>query len=180
MSSNAEHFESSLWYVACSTNCSRILIDSMIVHCKKANNRMTAAGFTLIEVLIAFVIFGIVSSGVIYGYVQANRMAEWSSMSLAAQSLAAQGMEQARAAKWDTQVWPQTNGDFLGQTQYFQVDTNDVPTTGAPLLITNYLSITNISASPPLRQIRSDVVWTFPLTGRVFTNTVITLRAPDQ
>src|ERR1019366_4307855 len=152
----------------------------MMVHWKQTNNRMTAAGFTLIEVLIAFIVFGIVSSGVIYGYVQANRMAEWSSMSLGAQSYAIQGLEQARAAKWDTQVWPQTNGDYLGLTQYSQVDTNDVPTTGAPLLITNKIYITQISASPPLRQIRSDVEWIFPLTGRVCTNTAITLRAPDQ
>ena len=54
------------------------------------------AGFTLIEILIAVVIFGMLSSGLIYGYVQANRMAEWSSMSLAAQSYASQGLEQAR------------------------------------------------------------------------------------
>jgi prepilin-type N-terminal cleavage/methylation domain-containing protein len=152
----------------------------MKVRRKQANNRMAVAGFTLIEVLIAFLIFGMVSSGIIYGYIQANRMSEWSSMSLGAQSYALQGLEQARAAKWDTQVWPQTNGDYLGQTQYSQVDTNDVPTTGAPLLITNYISITNIWTSPPLKQIRSDVVWRFPLTGRLFTNTVITLRAPDQ
>ncbi len=156
----------------------------MMVHWKKPDNQITAAAFTLIEVLIAFVVFGIVSSGVIYGYVQANRLAEWSSMSLGAESYALQGLEQARASKWDTQVWPQTNGpgtgDWLGLTNYFQVDTNDVPTTGAPVLITNYISITSISASPPIRQIRSDVVWAFPLTGKLFTNTAITLRAPDQ
>ena len=138
------------------------------------------------EVLIAFLIFGLAISGMITGYVQANRMAEWSSMSLGAQSYALQGVEQARAAKWDTQVFPATNtgpgtGDELGLTNYYQVDTNDVPTTGQPLLLTNYISITQVgNGSPPLRQIRSDCAWVFPLTGKVYSNTVITLRAPDQ
>jgi type II secretory pathway pseudopilin PulG len=156
----------------------------MMVHWKQKNNRITTAAFTLIEVLIAFLIFGLVSAGIVFGYVQANRMAEWSSMSLGAQSYAIQGVEQARAAKWDTQVWPQTTGpgtgDWLGTTNYSQVDTNDVPTTGAPILLTNYIGIMNVSTSPPLRQITSQVVWAFPLTGVLFTNTVITLRAPDQ
>jgi hypothetical protein len=36
-----------------------------------------------------------------------------------------------------------------------------------------------ISSNPPLRQIRADCVWTF-MNRRLFTNTIITLRAPDQ
>jgi prepilin-type N-terminal cleavage/methylation domain-containing protein len=156
----------------------------MLVRLAQTINQKKDAGFTLIEVLIAFLIFGMVASGMIYGYVQANRMAEWSSMSLGAESYASQGLEQARAAKWDTQagttnIGPGT-GDWLGQTNYSQTDTNDVPTSGAPLLLTDYISITNILGGPPLRQIRSDCVWTFPLTGQLYTNTMITLRAPDQ
>jgi type II secretory pathway pseudopilin PulG len=146
---------------------------------------VACGAFTLIEVMVAFFIFGLVISGMIYGYVQANRMAEWSSMSQGAQSYAMQGLEQARAAKWDTQVWPQSvgpgTGDWLGVTNLPpQVDTNDVPQSGAPLLLTNRVYITKVSDNPPLRQIRSDVIWTFPLTGYTYTNTVITLRAPDQ
>jgi type II secretory pathway pseudopilin PulG len=146
---------------------------------------IACGAFTLIEVMVGFFIFGLVISGMIYGYVQANRMAEWSSMSQGAQSYAMQGLEQARAAKWDTQVWPQSvgpgTGDWLGVTNLPpQVDTNDVPQSGAPLLLTNRVYITKVSDNPPLRQIRSDVIWTFPLTGYTYTNTVITLRAPDQ
>jgi type II secretory pathway pseudopilin PulG len=156
----------------------------MLVRLTQTINKKKVAGFSLIEVLIAFLIFGMVASGMIYGYGQANRMAEWSSMSLGAQSYALQGLEQARAAKWDTQtgttnIGPGT-GDWLGQTNYFQVDTNDVPTSGAPIFVTNYITITNIPSSVPLRQIRSDCVWTFALTGQLYTNTVISLRAPDQ
>lgn len=140
-----------------------------------------------------------VVSGLIYGYVQANRTAEFSSMSLAAQSLAEQGMEQARSAQWDSQMWPITNGpgtademrlfnnagqstgfDVTSHTNYSQTDTLDVPSTGALIYITNYISVTNISMNPLLREIRSDVVWPMPYNGKPFTNTVIMQRAPDE
>jgi len=152
--------------------------------------RHGSAGFTLVEVLISVVIFTMVISGVIYGYVQANRMAEWSAMSLAASSFASQGAEQARAADWRPWDWPTTNGpgtmDELPLTNYMQVDFMDVPSKGAPnaadsaFWMTNYVRVTAYSANPPLRQIRSDCVWTFPPSGKRITNTVIVLRGPDQ
>lgn len=145
-----------------------------------------SCAFTLIEVMMAFVIFGLICAGIIYGYVQANRIAEWSSMSLGAQSYASQGIEQARSAKWDTEANGETLADFLPPTNYTQIDTNDVPQSGAPLLLTNYIGITNLlptganTTGPFLRQITSQVIWRFPLTGKLFTNTIVTLRAPDQ
>ncbi len=154
-------------------------------------------GFTLAEVMVAFFLFGLTISGLIYGYVQVNYMAEWSSMSLAAQSYAAQGLEQARSAQWDYVRWPNTNygagtGDELGYPPAAgytnlppQINTLDVPTTGAPILVTNFVTITNVltylnPSNPPLRQIRSDCVWTFPLSGKICTNTAVGYRAPDQ
>ena len=146
-------------------------------------------GFSLIEVLIAFLIFAMTISGLIYGYVQANRMAEWSSMSLAAQSFAQQGMEQMRSAQWNSQIYPPTNGpgtqDELpmvnGVYQTNEVNTLDVPTTGALIPVTNFITVTTVTNSSHtlLRLIRSDVVWTMPLDGKICTNTAITLRAPD-
>jgi prepilin-type N-terminal cleavage/methylation domain-containing protein len=152
------------------------------------------SGFTLIEILISLIAFGLLISGMMYGYVQANRMAEWSSMSLAAQSYASQGLEQARSAQWDSEQFPYANGPGTGDemalspsgqsptghTNYSQTDFLDVPTTGVPISITDYISITNLSINPPLRQITSQCVWRFPLTGQLCTNTVITLRAPDE
>ena len=154
-------------------------------------------GFTLGEVMVSFLVLSLVISGVLYGYVQVNRTAEFSSMSLAAQSYASQGLEQTRSAQWDYVRWPNTNygpgtGDELGFPPSMGstnlppvVDTLDVPTSGAPINITNYVTISYVLTSlnpdnPPLRQIRSDVVWTYPLEGTLCTNTAIGLRAPDQ
>ena len=64
------------------------------------------SGFGLIEILISIGILVTVFSGIIYGYVQANRMSEWSSMSLAAQSYASEGAEQVRAGNWSPRAWP--------------------------------------------------------------------------
>jgi len=165
----------------------------MVVHFKQADKRIAANAFTLVEVMIGFCIFGMVTSGMIYGYVQANRIAEWSSQSLAAMSYASQGMEQMRSAQWCAEEFSTGSGqgttDVLlmtnqpdGSWGYWtnQVDSMDIPTTGAPIYVTNYLYVTSISTNPPLRRIVSKVVWTFRLTGELFTNTIITLRAPDQ
>ena len=168
----------------------------MFLHWTPKNSRRL--GFTLAEVLVSFFIFGLVVSGLIYGYVQVNRMAEWSSMSLAAQSYASEGLERTKSAQWNYVRWPNTNygpgtGDELGfppqvgSTNLPPVaDTLDVPTTGVPVYVTNYVTIQNVltnlasGAIPFMRQIRSDCVWTFPLSGRLCTNTAIAYRAPDQ
>lgn len=170
----------------------------MLIRFKQKNRRNAADAFTLVEVLMAIVIMAMVMTGLLYGYVQANRMAEFSSLSLAAQSYASQGIEQIRSAQWNSQMWPITNGPDTGDerppttnssgvvTPIVQVATLDIPTIGQPtssnfaFWVTNYIRVTQISANPKLRQIQSDAVWTFALTGKRYTNTVITLRAPDQ
>ena len=148
----------------------------------KGKSRAACAAFTLIEVMIGFFIFGLVTAGMIYGYVEANRIAEWSSQSLAAMSYASQGMEQLRSAQWEAEEFNSSSGqDVLGTYyQTSQVDTLDIPTSGAPINVTNYMTSTQISTNPPLKLLVSKVVWSFRLTGQLFTNTMVTLRAPDQ
>ena len=157
----------------------------------KRKPRVLRAAFTLIEVLISAAIMAMTAAGIVYGYAQANRFAEWSSMSLAAQSYALQGLEQVRSAKWDFWTFPKTDympvlpPDVVGAVTNFppQVDIMDVPMTGAQLTncnVTDYISLKTISLSPQLREVKSQCVWTFPRTGQKFTNTVITYRAPDH
>ena len=139
------------------------------------------AGFTLTEVVVAIAIAALSFGAVICGYVLTSDRAQWSAYSLAAQSLAMQGVEQARAAKWDPKAWPPV--DELGLTNYTEVDTLDVPTSGQPVLATNYISVSVVSQSPPLRQLRADCVWSLASGRRSrgpFTNTVVTLRTADQ
>lgn len=145
--------------------------------------REEVSGFTLAEVVIAIAVLGLVFQGVLLGYVKFTQQAEWTARSLAAQSLATQAVEQARAAKWDTQAWPQGVGpglsDELGVTSFQQTNTLDIPMNGQPIVVTTYVQITTVSANPQVRQIRADCVW--PFLGRGwFTNTVSVLRAPDQ
>lgn len=149
-------------------------INMMVILRGVVPTRKTVCGFTLVEVVVALGLLGIVVEGVIYGYIHSSRRAEWSCHSLAAQSLASQGVEQARAATWDPTV-----ADELPPTNFTQVDTLDIPVAGQPIFATNYITVTAISANPPLRQIRADCVWRFMDRG-LFTNTIITLRAPDQ
>jgi prepilin-type N-terminal cleavage/methylation domain-containing protein len=153
--------------------------------------------FTLVEVMVSLVILAMVISGVCYGYAQANRIAVWDSMSQAAQAFAIQGMESARAAKWNpwvnsTNAGPDPGGsqdelpaESNGNPSLIQTNMLDIPIKGDPqtnynYYATNFVYVTQPSANPPIRQIVSQCVWTFPLTGQQFTNTVITLRGPDQ
>ncbi|HEX3624604.1 MAG TPA: type II secretion system protein [Verrucomicrobiae bacterium] len=148
------------------------------------SNFRAGNAFTLVETMVALVLMVMILGGLFYSYTQADNIAEWTSMSLAAQSYASQGLERARSAQWDTQV--ETNGDQLPATNSSspvlppQLGTLDVPQTGAPISVTNYIYETTNQASPPLREIKSVVVWTFPRTGKLYTNVLVTLRAPDQ
>jgi prepilin-type N-terminal cleavage/methylation domain-containing protein len=154
-------------------------------HVVERKPRVLRAAFTLIEILISIAILAMIMTGIVYGYAQANRFAEWSSMSLAAQSYALQGLEQVRSAKWDFWTYPTTDllpvpGNVGTTNLPPQSDIMDVPVSGAPFYVTNYIKLIQISTSPELREVWSQCVWTFPRTGQIFTNTVITYRAPDH
>ncbi|HVU08702.1 MAG TPA: prepilin-type N-terminal cleavage/methylation domain-containing protein [Verrucomicrobiae bacterium] len=153
----------------------------MIVFLEQNNverkNSAARAAFTLAEVVVAIAVLALVMAGMIYGYVQTNRQAEWSSLSLSGQSLASQNLEQARAAQWDVHT---TNTDELGPQVYTRTNSMIInPSTGKTTNVITTVTISSVFANPPLRQIRADCVWKFPRTGQSFTNTVITYRAPD-
>lgn len=146
------------------------------------------AGFTLPEVCASLFITVLVFAGVIYGYISTAARAEWSSYSLAAESLAIQGVEQLRAAQWlpnSSPVIDELGMTNLMSTNYCQTNVLDVPVSGGtPVYATNYISITTPCQNPIIRQFRVDCVWMLisrptKIKGP-FTNTAITLRAPDQ
>jgi type II secretory pathway pseudopilin PulG len=150
----------------------------------KTEGSLASKAFTLVEVLMAFGLMVMVLTGVFYAYSQANRLAQFSAMSLAAQSFASEGLERVRSAQWDSQA--PTNGVQLPATNATTpilppiTGTLDVPQNGNPLPVTNYVYETTNQASPPLWELKSVAVWTFPLTRKSCTNIVVTLRAPDE
>jgi len=163
-----------------------------------------ADAFSLVEALFAITILALSIGGIVYGYAQVTRLAQWSSMSEAAQSYALQGMEQARAAQWNpwdytTNTGPWSENQITVPSVITQQDLLDIPIKGNPFstnaggaftntafFATNYITITQVTNyqggafAANLRQIRSVCYWTFPYTGRQFSNTVITLRASDE
>jgi prepilin-type N-terminal cleavage/methylation domain-containing protein len=159
----------------------------MLFRFKQTHLRKPCAGFTLVEVVISIAVLAIVMAGMIYGYVQTNQRAEWSSMSLAAQSLASSGVAQAIAAKWDTRSsisgTGYGTGDELPPTNYIHTNSMFIPGSSDLVWVTNEISITsvtnNIPNGVPVRQIRADCIWQFKYTGKWFTNTALTWRTSN-
>jgi len=151
----------------------------IVCHEPIQSRRRDLTAITIIEVVLSLAIMGISFGAIVMGYVMSARRAEWSAYSLAANSLAMQRLEQCRAAKWDLLTTPIT--DELVATNFVdQPSVLDVPISGANITYaTNFTAITTISANPPLKMIRVDCVWPFKGQG-LFTNTLITYRAPDQ
>jgi Tfp pilus assembly protein PilV len=148
----------------------------MILKCRVISRQ---SGITLVEALIAMMVGGLIMAGVSNGFIQCMRQAEWSSYSLAANSLAIQKLEQARAAKWDRLASP-TIDNLISSNFPADVQILDIPISQTNIVYaTNFTTILQISTNPPLRMVRVDCVWNFMSRG-LFTNTVATYRAPDQ
>jgi len=152
----------------------------MIVRTQTERVRQRATtGVTIVEVVLSLAIMGISFGAIITGYVMSARRAEWSAYSLAANSLAMQRLEQCRAAKWDLLTTPVTD-ELVASNFTAQASILDVPISGENIVYaTNITTISTLSANPPLKMIRVDCVWPFKAQG-IFTNTLITYRAPDQ
>jgi prepilin-type N-terminal cleavage/methylation domain-containing protein len=145
-------------------------------------HRLRPAGdgaFTLVEVLVSLALLGLLAGGIIAGYVQSARFADWQAHSLAAHALALQRIEHCRAAKWDTRASPPV--DLLTAANFPAVtEPLNVPEAGTnATLATLYTTISNLSFNPLLRMVQVNCVWQFT-DGRWFTNTVVTYRAPDE
>jgi type II secretory pathway pseudopilin PulG len=145
--------------------------------------RQTETGVTMVEFLVSMMIAGFAIASIIGGYILASQKTEWSTASSAAQRLALQRIEQARAARWDFNwgaPWDAksrpTNLTRLAGSASVALQ---LPETGGnPNLATVRTTVTT-NASPPLCIIRVEVIWTNMGRGP-FTNTVIAYRAPDS
>ena len=168
------------------------------IHCPP---KKPAAGFTLAEVVISIAVTGLVFVGVLSGYVQSARNAEWAGYSLAAQALAVQQIEQGRSAVWDYSIGTGKNeltNLNLIDLQYdnatktatgYSWSTLDLPYSGTNVVrATNYVTVRmlyfNNNANPPvqLQMLQVDTVWPFTvgMVAKYFTNTVATYFAPDN
>lgn len=141
-------------------------------------------GFTLAEVLISLAIAGLMFSGIITAYVQSSYRAEWSGYSLAAQALAIQQLEQARAAAWDVNTQPVRNE--ITNVPTITASLLDIPVSGTnSIWATNYTTINSVAITntvgASVYMVRVDTAWPFMWNGKrkYYTNTVADFFAPD-
>jgi len=156
----------------------------------------SALAFTLAEVVMAISIVAIVLGGMTVAYTQTTRRAQWTGYALAAQALAVQQLEQARAAVWDPSVakneitnlnltaWSLSSGVVRGYTWA----NLDLPISGTNFVrATNYVTIrtlNNVNGLPgvSVQMVQVDTVWPFRWgsVDRLFTNTIATYYAADN
>ena len=144
----------------------------------QTNRSEKLRAFTLMESIIASTIAAMMFGGIVYGYIQSGRNAEWSAYSFAAQSMAMQRLEQTRACKWDPESTPAID-ELVSANFPTLISILDVPMNGSNIMYaTNITTISTISTTPKLRMISVESVWGF-INGRVYTNSIATCRAPD-
>jgi hypothetical protein len=156
------------------------------------------AAFTLAEVVMAVAIAALIFGGIIAANVQLTRRAEWSGQSLAAQALAIQQLEQARAAVWDESLtknelkslnlsdWSYNTNTGVGKG--YSWANLDLPIAGTNYIrATNYVTLTLLtnvagSANVRIQMVQVDTVWRFLGFGatRLYTNRIATYYAPDN
>jgi type II secretory pathway pseudopilin PulG len=137
------------------------------------------AGITLIEVVIALAIAGLMVAGVVTGYIYCTAATIKAELVQAANARAMQRIEETHSARWDTSVWPIL--DQLVATNFpDQAVSLDMPGSGeGGTAATLQTTISQISISPPIRRIRVDCIWQYKGV-ELMTNTIETIRAPDQ
>jgi hypothetical protein len=150
---------------------------------KIRGSKVPVAAFTLAEVVVCVFIMMLLFGSIISSYIQTSYRAEWSGYSLAAEALALQQLEHAKAAVWDTQQTPVNDEIIFMATNPPIRALLDLPVTG-----TNYVYAT-IYTKPTLilngvysnYLVKVDAVWPFRWKNQtvLFTNTVACYYAPE-
>jgi len=159
-------------------------------------SRRLASGFTLVEIVVSLAIIVLVFSSVIAAYISAAFRAQWSGYNFAAQALAMQQIEQARAAKWDVMTTPPVDevtnlslqgwatSDGITWTGY-TTNTLDLPISGTNVIwATNFCTISLIAFGNPtnyLHSVQVQTVWPFLWYNKtyLYTNTLVDYISPD-
>jgi type II secretory pathway pseudopilin PulG len=134
---------------------------------------------TLVEVVIALAITGLVVGGIVTGYLYCATATVKAELVQAANARAMQCIEETRSARWDTSVWP-TLDELVATNFPDKAVSLDMPGSGSGgTSATIQTTISQISLTPPIRRIRVDCIWQFGGV-ELITNTIETIRAPDQ
>ncbi len=124
-------------------------------------------------------VLGLSVGGMLAVYVQAAVRSDWSAHFYSAQMMALSGVEQCRGAKYDPRGSPATD-ELVSSNFPSRVDVLDVGGSSSILAYgTNTTTISTVSTHSLLTMIQVDCVWAYPRRG-LFTNTVVTYRAPNQ
>lgn len=137
------------------------------------------SGGGLIEVIMSVAISSLSVGGILQGYIMSSQRVEWLACSQAANSMAAQRIEQVRAAKWDLLAYPAI--DEVVSTNFpSAVAPFDMPSVGNNQVYgTNVVTITTVSVNPPMKMISVECTWRAFNRG-LFTNVITVYRSPDQ
>lgn len=129
--------------------------------------------------MVAILIFGISLAGILGAYLQCGVRLDWSAESVAAQLKAQSGLEQCRAAMFDPTANPPAvqlvSSNFPARVSVLDQATGS----GKTIYCTNTYTIQTLSTNPVLMLLRVDCTWC-SRSGKLYTNTAITYRAPDQ
>ena len=137
------------------------------------------AGMTLVEVMMALAITGLVLAGIVSGYIFCTTSTVKDSLFMAANARAMERIEEARSAIWAPYRAEPTN-QLVAANFPDKVVILDLSGSGSNITsATIKTDISQISLSPLVMRIRVDCIWQFKGVEWV-TNTIETCRAPDQ
>jgi len=143
------------------------------------------AGMTLIEVVVALAITGLVVAGIVTGYTFCTASTVKDSLYMAANARAMERLEETRSA-----IWAPNRANPVDElvATNFPDEINvvlDLSRSGSTAtLATLHTEISQISPSPssplapPVRRIHVDCIWQFK--GEDIVTSIETCRAPDQ
>lgn len=133
---------------------------------------------TLVEVVVALAITGLMVAGIVTGYIFCTTSTVKDSLYMAANARAMERLEETRSAIWAPyRAVPDdlVATNFPDKVVTLDLSGSDSETTSATLKT----DISQISLSPPIRRIRVDCIWQFRGV-ELITNTIETIRASDQ